>query len=80
MNMPRIPKIIKDSCVITMLVGTWFAYYVTRVSYGSIEHYQSPPENEARHNDLLIVHGTTVVILSYWTKMTVFFGILYILE
>jgi len=53
---------------------------VTRVSYGSIEHYQSPPENEARHNDLLIVHGTTVVILSYWTKMTVFFGILYILE
>lgn len=63
-----------------MLVGSWFAYYVMWASYGSIEHYRSPPETEAIHNNLLIVHATTVVLLSYWAKVTVFFGILYILD
>lgn len=78
--MPPIPKIVKDSCVITVLVGSWFLYLVMSSTLGSIDHYQSPPENERIHRDLVVVHATTVVLLEWWTKLTAFFGVLYILD
>lgn len=63
-----------------MLVGSWFLYYVMLSTLGSIDHYQSPPESERIHGDMVIVHATTVLLLEWWTKISVLFGILYLVD
>ena len=80
LSTPPILSSVMHYSLAAALAVSWFIHYVMWSSLGTIESYSIPPESKEVHNNMLIVHATTVVILGYWTKISVFFCLMFMVD
>uniref|UniRef100_A0A6C0KBW5 Uncharacterized protein n=1 Tax=viral metagenome TaxID=1070528 RepID=A0A6C0KBW5_9ZZZZ len=73
-------KKIRDVCLLTGLALSWFFYFVMVSTYGTIEHYRTPPEDLVLHRELMLIHATVTVILEWWMKCSALFTALYAID
>jgi len=80
LSRPPIFSSVRHYSLAAALAASWFINLVLWSTVGRIESYRIPPESEEVHHDLLIVHSTAVVILEMWTKISVFFCLMFMVD